>query len=404
MQSIFKALSKIAFEYLFHNKTFSDEEISDVFSDVPSDFDGFGVLGMLSCEKVTGEGKDYFFLYKPIQELLAAIYLTTLTPQEQLRELREIFGNKAYEMVWVFYAGITTMHAISIDEILKEKLDLPQQHLNTDLPAKSLKHLIKAWENCHSYFMTMSDKFSVDFLLTLMLCCYEAKNEKACKAIAAHVYPDVVCRIEIPPNRVTPYLLLAVSYFISHSGKLWSLRCEASIQSGVELLFKYITASNYLDESSINGGIWVLCYVVKSSQIDAYCKAIKSQSSLQWIHLLNGSCLGDEGTIELCKHLTFDCPVIKAELEGCRIGGEGLKSIAHMLNINRKILHIDLRKNCFSLNDVQEFLLSIKKQLYLKCLLLDKDFCENPEIISILKELNSIRKKNNVEFLNVNHR
>ena len=49
------------------------------------------------------------------------------------------------------------------------------------------------------------------------------------------------------------------------------------------------------------GNLWVWCYVVESSQIDAYCQ---SQPSLQWIH---GSCLGDEGTVKLCECLTPDC-------------------------------------------------------------------------------------------------
>ena len=275
------------------------------------------------------------------------------------------------------------------------------------VPAKTLTDLVKAWEHCHSHFMaiTTSNRFNVEFLLTLMLCCYEARNEKACKIIAAYVYPDLVCRIEIPPNPVTPYLLLAVSYFISHSGKMWSLRCDTSIQSGVELLCEYIIDSKLVDgRSSHNGGLWVWCFVVKSSQIDAYCKAIKSQQSLQWIHLLNGSVLGDEGTTKLCECLTPDCAVIKVELENCKIGSKGLKSVGHMLNINRKILHIDLRKNCFVPNDVIQFLQDIKNQLDLEYLRLDKEFIENPEISSILEEIKSIRKTKNAKNLTINYR
>ena len=409
MQKVFNVLTKYAFEYLFHHKPFSEEELSEALfdsSDIPWDFDGFGMFEVQHTERVTGESKGYSFLYQPIQELLAALYLTTLQPQEQLVELKEIFGNKAYEMVWVFYAGITELRYVAIDEILKESCNLSQKQSQSviQVPAKNLKDLILTWEHCHSHFMPMttSDRLSVGFLLTLMLCCYEARNQNACRIIATHVYPDLVCRIEIPPNHVTPYLLLAVSYFISHSGKMWSLRCDASIQSGVELLCKYITDS--YDKSLDNGSLWVWCFVVKSSQIDAYCKAIKSQQSLQWIHLLNGSCLGDEGTIKLCECLTPDCPIIKVELENCKIGSNGLKSIGRMLNINGKILHIDLRKNCFLPNDVLEFLHNIKNQMNLEYLLLDKEFIENPKISSILEEIKSIRKTNNAKDLTINYR
>ena len=339
-------------------------------------------------------------MHKPFQELLSALYLTKLKPQEQLKELKDIFGDKSYEMVWVFYAGITRMEVVSIEFILDGKLQhLPRRKSFIQFPAKNLGDLVIAREHCYCQFMPMitSNKFSAEFLLTLILCCYEAKNESACKCIAAHVYPDVVCRIEIPQNSVSPYLLLAVSYFIAHSGKKWSLRCNASIQSGVELLCKYIINQS-LDECS-DGGLWVWCYVVKTSQIDAYCEAIKSQSSLQWIHLLNGSCLGDEGTIKLCECLTYNCLVMKVEMENCKIGSIGLKSFADMLNINRNILHIDLRKNCFSLQDTVTFLNNIKNQMHLEYLLLDQEFCQNSEVISMLEELNSIRRIKNTKEL-----
>ena len=409
MQEIFNMLRKYAFEYLFHHKPFSEEEISyELFnsSDIPWDFDGLGLFKIYHTEKLTGESKGYLFLHKPIQELLAVLYLITLQPQEQLVELKEIFGNKAYEMVWVFYAGMTSLR--NIDEILKQYLPQKYSQPITQVPVKTLRDLVEAWKHCHSHFMPMttSNRFSAEFLLTLMLCCYEARNEKACKTIAAYVYPDLVCRIEIPPNCVTPYLLLAVSYFISHSGKMWSLRCDASIQSGVELLCKYIVDSKSANGQSSNnhGGLWVWCFVVKFSQIDAYCRAIKSQQSLQWIHLLNGSVLGDEGTAKLCECLTPDCAVIKVELENCKIGSKGLKSIGRMLKINGKILHIDLRKNFFSLDDVMQFLHDIENQMCLEYLLLDKKFIENPKVSSVLEKIKSIREMKNAKDLTINYR
>jgi len=50
-----------------------------------------------------------------------------------------------------------------------------------------------------------------------------------------------LCRIEITASHVTTYMLLAVLYFIAHSGKMWPVRCVAAISSGVELLNTYIT-------------------------------------------------------------------------------------------------------------------------------------------------------------------
>ena len=139
MQKIFNVLTKYAFEYLFHHKPFSEEEISyEVFnsSDIPWDFDGLGLFKIYHTEKLTGESKDYLFLHKPIQELLAVLYLITLQPQERLLELKEIFGNKAYEMVWVFYGGMTGLS--NIDEILKQNfINLPQKQSQSVMHASA---------------------------------------------------------------------------------------------------------------------------------------------------------------------------------------------------------------------------------------------------------------------------
>ena len=90
--------------------------------------------------------------------------------------------------------------------------------------------------------------------------------------------------------------------------------------------------------------LWVLCCVVTSSEIDAYCSAIKSQSLLQWIHLLPGSCLGDDGTSKLCECLDFDSQVIRVKIDDCDIGSQGLQCIVRLLKVNKKLLYVDLKK------------------------------------------------------------
>ena len=194
---------------------------------------------------------------------------------------------------------------------------------------------------------------------------------------------------------------------ISHSGKIWSLRCNTVIPSSVKLLFKDINKpSCHLTSVKATGHLWVLCCVVEYSEIDTYCNVIKSHPSLQWIHLLPGSYLGDDGTSKLCECFYFDSQVIKVEIDECSIGGQGLRRIGQMLKVNRKILCVNMRKNNFALDDVKEFLQQIKTktQQYLQSLLLDKIYCENLEIQAILEDINSIRAKDNIVSLKVTHR
>lgn len=105
---------------------------------------------------------------------------------------------------------------------------------------------------------------------------------------------------------------------------------------------------------------------------------------MQWIHLLPGSCLGDDGTSKLRGCLDDDSKVIRVEIDDCEIGRKGLQSIGYLLKVNEKILYIDLRRNKFNLNDVKEFPQYIKNQQHLQILLLDKNFCENSEIAAML--------------------
>ena len=409
MQRIFYCMQKCAYDrFLFHSqRSFTEQQIShDIFNglEVPRSFDGLGLFTVKNPYGNLGISKTYDFLYKPIQEMLAALYLTRLQSVTLIKELSDTFGKKDYEMVWVFYAGLTDLKQVPIKKVLViHKMTLQQQPSIT-LPGKSISDLIKAWKYCHSYYIDITNNLSIEFLLTLMLCCYEAKNSEACRDIANHLYTDKVCRFEIPPNHATPYLLLAVSYFISHSGKTWSLRCNAVVQSGIELLFKHINDSNDpLTSPKAMSHLWVFCCVVTSSDIDAYCNAIKSQSSLQWIHLLPGSYLDDDGISKLCECFCFNGKVIKIAIDDCGISSKGLRSVAHMLSINQKILYIDLRKNNFALDDVKEFLQHIIKNQHLQYLLLDKNFCENSEVCELSRNINLGRAENTIH-LNISSR
>ena len=400
MTMILRGLEKHAYDTFLSQKPFTFEDIS-VYISGPLDekeFDGMGFFQIIEQKSMTGESNSYLYRYRVIQEYLAAVYLTRLELEDQKQELISIFGEANYEMVWIFYAGITGMTRIHIKFVLP-KLVLPS-HSNVKLPVCTRRDVLRTWMQCHSHFMDMTrnTEFSIDFLLTQMLCCYEAKNPEACKVIVDYYYPNNICRIEIPPNRATPYLLLAVSYFIAHSGKKWSLRCVSAIPSGVELLCKFMNDPKRSVLSDDTSGLWVWCFVVKTSDIDAYIKAIKSQPSLQWIHLLNGSHLGDNCTAKLCECLKIDCNIIRIVLENCGIGSIGLRSIAYLLKVNRKILHLDIRKNSFSLDDVINFLFIIKDKTLLEYLLVDKEYSKNAQVRTILQDINLRRRQQGLEM------
>ena len=411
MQRIFYCMQKCAYEQLsYHSqRSVTEQQISvDFFNglDVPIEFDGLGLFTVKNSPNSRGISKTYDFVYKPIQEMLAALHLTRLDSATLIKELSDAFSKNEYQKMWVYYAGLTGLKQVSIKEVLVMQKMTLQPQPSIMLPAKSISDLIEAWKYCRSYYIEITNNYSIEFLPTLILCCYEAKNSEACRDIANHFYTDKVCRFEIPPNHASPYLLLAVSYFISHSGKIWSLRCNTLAQRGIELLFKHINDSNqHLTSPNSMNHLWVLCCVVTPSDIDAFCDAIKSQSSLQWIHLLPGSYLDDDSISKLCKCLCLNREVIKIAIDDCGIGGNGLKSIANMLSNNQNILYIDLRKNRFTLEDIIEFLKDTIKNQQLQHLLLDNLFCENSEVCTLRSKINQSRSRvGNATQLNISNR
>jgi len=403
MKKVLVSIERYAFECVFCYKPCSEEEVSqNLFNseDVPYDFDGLGLFGIEFLPKVAGESKGYVFLYEPIKELLATVYISRLQPDEQNGILQEIFGTTTHEMVWVFHAGLTKMKSLRIEKILADHYRYSPVPM-IEPPVKKLNELLELWKQCHDHFvsLTQNKDMNMKFLLTLILCCYEAKNTDACKVIAEHFYPNNVGRIEIPQSHAYPYFLLAVSYFIANSGKKWSLRCVVPVPSVVELLCTYI--NNPVSSVSSNSGLWVWCCVVKLSDLEAYIKTVQSQPTLQWIHFLDGSYLGNDGIYKLCECLKYNDHVMKLGLVDCGIQDGGLKSIANLLTINHKILSIDLRRNSFSSNSFLLFLQTIKNKAHIESLFADKQLLDHDNITEILEDINFTRKENELNYLDV---
>ena len=406
MREILHGLEKYAYDCFLKKKPISQESMLAYMKDFQveqlQNFNGMGLLEIKKVKCITGDSKCYQYRYKVIQEFLAAIYLSRLDPSIQTEELKEIFGDMNYEMVWVFYAGITGLKRVSIQDLLP-KLDRPVQPTSSVL-VNAHEKLVENWHQCYAHFKSMTEhgENHMEFLLTLILCCYEAQNTEACNLVADYYYSSNICHIEIPPNHANPYFLLAISYFITHSGKKWSLRCDDIIQSGFEFLKYSQGERSPALQSESTSGLWVLCFVVKSSEVEIFIELMKMHLSLQWINLLHRSQLGDDGIEKLCNYLASDdCNIIKIELEHCGIGSVGLKSVTNLLKINSRLLYISLRKNSFSPEDIKTLLLNIKQNKFLEYLILDEQFLKNPEINYILQSINGMRRNKKAKLLSI---
>ena len=115
--------------------------------------------------------------------------MTGLKASKQKQTLISIFGESSYEMVWLFYAGLTGMTSVNIQSILPASniTRLP----DVKLPLQKCTELVENWGHCYKHYIKIAKNENLNdgFLLTLMQCCYEAKNPSACETIANHYYP-----------------------------------------------------------------------------------------------------------------------------------------------------------------------------------------------------------------------
>ena len=84
---------------------FSKSDLTQCKIEVTDNFDGFGLLKVMKAQQLSTDINTYNFNHLTIQEFLCAVYISSLTQQEQLCLLREHFDD--YPNVFIFVCGLT---------------------------------------------------------------------------------------------------------------------------------------------------------------------------------------------------------------------------------------------------------------------------------------------------------
>ena len=122
------ALCKLAYYGLF-NQIHEEEEPEIVFTEndliqagirVTDNFDGYGLLQVESLYQLTGDYVTYNFIHLTVQEFLCAVYMLTLSQEEQCHLLKEYFDD--YPNIMKFYCGLTEL---DLNQIIFSKLASP---------------------------------------------------------------------------------------------------------------------------------------------------------------------------------------------------------------------------------------------------------------------------------------
>ena len=119
---------------------------------------GLGLLLITPSFSVYGRGNSYSFLHLTLQEFCAAWYLSKLSPEEQVKLFNKFWPDGNFEMVWMFYSGIT---GLKNEEVL---------HIMLSFTTKLI--------NC---------SFTQEKFVDVMLSVYEAHSNEVCKVVGDYL-------------------------------------------------------------------------------------------------------------------------------------------------------------------------------------------------------------------------
>ena len=425
---IFNMLHKLRkmayYELLCDRMTFTVGVIRQYCFDssiIPVDFDGMGLLHVSNRIYSTHVSKTYQFIHRTLQELLAAWYLSQQPKGLQHKELQKLFGQKRLEMVWIFYGGLTKFEDISFDnffhvgvinsvKIFKHRVwsDTIYYGFSKKVLVFSVKEIIATYFSAQQYSNNISKHVSREFQTTLMAVAKEVENPSLCKTICnSYLFNGGICWFTVPDCAVTPQILSALSYCISHSEKKWILYCKTLDNEGANILLQHLTCNiENCDHKTCHhcNCITVLNVYSSPEQIDGLVKIIHHQNSLEYIVLSQSISCDDSCILKLAEALRHNTCIRMLHLLGCNLTVVGIEALANALKYNSTIEWIGLRDNRETLKEEDVILLMdsiYQHNSTLYMLVLDSKFHECPTVQSCLQKINDKRRRDSKQELSL---
>ena len=410
-------LGKMAYDHLLKDITliFSEKIVRQycfASEDESLDsFDGMGLLQVTNHKHFKSISKTYEFIHRTLQELLAAWYLSRKPKPYQQKQLQNLFNNTEFEMIWIFYAGLTKFKDISFKEFLPSnyylKIKMTSYRTfswflrniiaNTFVKFPSVSDLIDKFSIGKQYSYDLSHCINRLFQTTLIAAVMEAQNPELCKDMCeSYLFYGEPCWFAVPESDTTPQFLSALSYCIAHSGKKWMIQCRSFDESGANNLLKHITC--------ISNGICVFDVDCSQGPISGIPKLVRIHQHLQWLILSNSKYTDDKLIGEVAEALEDNTCLIMLHIVGCSVTSNGLRSIAHMLHRNKTLQWIGLDKNRSTLTegDIIMLLQTIRyRNNTVFMIFIDNAFHTSDNIQELLQILNYTREQRGVRKLSL---
>ena len=199
---------------------------------------GLGLLLITPSFSVYGRENSYSFLHLTLQEFCAAWYLSKLPPTEQVKLFNKFWLDSNFEMVWMFYSGIT---GLKNEEVL---------HIMLSSTTKLV--------NC---------SFTQGKFVGVMLSVYEAHSNEVCKVVGDYLEGSIdFSGVNYSKQQI---LIHALGYFVmEYTGTLRQISFSGFYSTSAEVITMLIESLNNRSELLLcNPSNLILKIPVQSSSI-----------------------------------------------------------------------------------------------------------------------------------------
>ncbi|XP_065898508.1 protein NLRC3-like isoform X2 [Dysidea avara] len=264
---------------------FTVEDLSKCGIEVTAGWEGYGLLTATPIHQLPTDTITYNFSHLTIQEFLSAVYISTLSQEEQQRLLSEYFGY--YPNVFIFLCGLTGL-----------------------VSSEMFKFIFSQLSEFHA--------------VTALRCLYDSKQTGTPQSVAP-------IKLDMSDHLLEPYDCLYISHLLScyPVSNLDVSFCDIG-DKGAEMLVKHYPSKNTtgqplvvlnLSENNltVNDGLVYVMKMVKTSSV-----------SLRML-CVSGNPIGDEGISLISSELRCNNVLIGLEVMNCGLSVKGAVCISKVL-------------------------------------------------------------------------
>ena len=315
-------MCQLAYHGIEANKaTFTDNDL--VALRITKEISNVGLLQTVPSIISDGHLVYYCFLHLSIQELLAAIHISLMSPKQQISVFQKLFGNPRFSAVFQFYAGITKLRTNRPILSLLPRFLCPVPATVFDLVRKIAK---TEKEKKHGEPKPL--------LLSLINCLYEAEDSRLCVFVA-----DLLSHnLDLHNTTMNAIDCLSVGYFASvcsnsSNGFTLSLEICSISDQGCKFLARGLSKCPNSNNDIPTAGIHI-------------AEIIENTSSISKLVLSNNA-IGNSGLCTLCEALSTNTSLKSLDLRRCSltISDDNGAALYQLLNTNNSLEYLYLSGN-----------------------------------------------------------